>query len=80
MKEYGHRALDRTLVLVAHRQFTKSQSPDLRITNPVTVRWNTVLLNPGGGKKKKKKTITKALSYFHYVCNFVDPALLVGGH
>lgn len=67
---------------MAHRQFTKFQSPDLSTTNPVTVGWNTVLLNPGGGKKKKKKKklSPKLCLNFHYVCNFVDPALLVGGH
>lgn len=35
-ERYAHRAADRTLVPVAHRQVAKSQSPNLRTTNPVT--------------------------------------------
>lgn len=56
--------------------FPKFQSPNLRITNPGTVEYNTVLLNP-----EKKTTVSPKLCLnFHYVCNFMEPTLLDGAH
>lgn len=51
--------------------FSKFQSPNLRITNPGTVEYNTVLLNPG--KKKQLYHQRFVLIFIMYVILWNQP-------